>query len=93
MNASCLQLLKYLWVGFRLSDRSVTAPNGKVVTRVLDRTITEASHAGFIVMRDGRYRLTDAGREAILTRERVRDFAQQIAGESLGGMVYSEPRG
>lgn len=82
MNASVLQLLKYLWVGFRLSDRSIVAPNGKVVCRVLDRTITEASHLGLIAMQDDRYRLTDAGRQRVLVKERVRDFCTKLAGQS-----------
>lgn len=91
MSCAQIQLLKYLWVGFRLSDRSVIAPNGKVICRVLDRTITECAHHGWIVLEETRYRLTDAGRQRVLVKERVREFAEQIAGESLGTMLYSEP--
>lgn len=74
MNAAQLQLLKYLWVGFKLDGQNVVAPNGKVVTRVLDRTITELSHAKLIAMEGTRYVLTDAGRQRVLVKERVRDF-------------------
>lgn len=79
MNKSQLELLKYLWVGFKLDGQNVVAPNGKVVTRVLDRTITELSHAKLIALDGTRYRLTDAGRARVLVKERVRKFCSTTA--------------
>lgn len=76
MNKAQLDLLKYLWVGFKLDGQNVVAPNGRVVCRVLDRTITELSHAGLIAMEGTRYRLTDAGRDRVLVKERVNDFIE-----------------
>jgi len=82
MNKAALKVLKYLWVGFRVdpSTRCVFAPNGKVVARVLDRTITELVHHCLIALDPvaSRYRLTDAGRQRVLVKERVRDFVDSI---------------
>lgn len=85
MTTAQLDLLKYLWVGFRLTaqSRSILAPNGKVVMRVLDRTITECVHHHWITLDEtGRYRLTESGRQRVLVKERVRDFCRKLAGQS-----------
>jgi len=78
MTTAHLDVLKYLWVGFRIEDRSILAPNGKVVCRVLGRTLTELAHANLIEYDGTRYRLTDAGRERVLVKERVRDFCDSL---------------
>lgn len=82
MTTAQLDLLKYLWVGFRVQDRSILAPNGKVVARVLARTLTELSHAGLVTHDGTRYRLTDAGRDRVMVKERVRMWQKTIAAES-----------
>jgi hypothetical protein len=89
MSKAHLDLLKYLWVGFRLDVDSqlVVAPNGKVVCRVLARTITECAYRGWIVVdpdsrRYQRYRLTSAGRQRVLVKERVREFVQDLSNHS-----------
>jgi hypothetical protein len=85
MTDAQLQLLKYLWVGFRVTaaSRSVLAPNGKVVTRVLDRTITECVAAHWIALdpTTGRYRLTEAGRQRVLVKERVKEFLNDLSNQ------------
>lgn len=80
MNAAVMELLKYLYVGFRLIGQNVVVPNGKIVKRVLARTITEATHAGLIAFDPelDRYRLTDAGRQRVLVKERVNEFIDSI---------------
>lgn len=85
MNKAALDLLKYLYVKLRLTadSQSVVAPNGKVVTRVLTRTITECVHNGWIELdpATNRYRLTDAGRDRVLVKERVREFVSDLTNQ------------
>ena len=75
-----MDLLGYLWIGCRLQDRSVIGKNGKVVARVLFRTITECTYHDWIEYdHDGqRYRLTDAGRDRVMVKERVREFCESL---------------
>lgn len=93
MTDAQMQLLKYLWVDFRLTaaSRSILAPNGRVVCRVLDRTITECVNAHWITLdaQTARYRLTDAGRQRVLVKERVREFCRKLAGSSAN--IQSDP--
>lgn len=84
MSDAQMQLLKYLWVDFRLTaaSRSVLAPNGRVVCRVLDRTITECVHHHWIALDEtGRYRLTESGRQRVLVKERVRDLLNDLSNQ------------
>jgi hypothetical protein len=86
MSKAHLDLLKLLWVGFRLTadSRSVLTRNGNVVARVLARTITECAHLGWIALdpSTARYRLTDAGRKRVLVKERVRSVFEHLADQS-----------
>jgi hypothetical protein len=79
MTDQQLQILRYLYVGFRVEGTKVTAPNGKLVQRVHATTVDELERRAWI-QRDAekRYRLTTEGRARVLVKERVRDFINHL---------------
>lgn len=83
MTTAHLEILRYLWAGLRLTDKAVTAPNGKIVRAVRHATLQELLAKQWVEVdptRAGEYRLTVGGRERALVKERVRDFAESFCG-------------
>lgn len=80
-----IQVLRYLWAGLRLTDKAVTAPNGKVVQAVRQATMTDLLTRAWIEPDPNRaqhYRLTTEGRARALVKQRVEDFLSDLAGQS-----------
>ena len=81
MSKQHIQILRYLWAGLRLTDKAVTAPNGKIVQAVRSATIVDLRTLGWIEPdpnRANHYRLTPEGQARALVKQRVEDFLQDL---------------
>jgi hypothetical protein len=82
MSGNEIRILRYLWAGLRLTDKAVTAPNGREVQRVRYQTLMDLLRAGYVEadpQRPNHYRLTTEGRARALVKVRVEDFIDSLA--------------